>query len=312
MTAPRPVLANSNLMLTRRITQRTFLLRPDPKVVAIYNYCLAEAAARFGVPIYGWIAMSNHEHILTCDPKANYPEFIAHFRKMVAKAMNRHHKRNENFWSSEQANVVRLLEPRDCFERLIYILMNPVAADLVDRAADWPGASSLVQNLSGRPLTVRRPPGYFRDDGPMPEEVTLKVTRIPGYETLTDEEWREKILDEVRRAEERVRAERLKEHRGLLGRKGVLETDPQSRPGKEAQRSRVRPHLAARDPARRMEALRAIRSFRDAHRRAREKFRAGDRDAVFPNGTYQMRRLGARCVEDVLPPQTAPPLAAAG
>lgn len=303
MTAPRQVIAESHLMLTRRVTQRKLLLRPDARTVQIYTYCLAEAAERFNVTLYGWIAMSNHEHVLVCDLHGNGPEFMAHFRKMLAKAMNRYRGRSENFWSSEQANVVRLFQPTDLFEKLVYMLANPVAAELVDRASDWPGATSLMQNISGREVIVKRPVGYFRDKGPMPKEVVLRVTRIPGYEHLTADEWRDKLLGAVRHTEERARASRLATQRPVLGRKAVLATDPESRPSRAERPRRVRPHIAARDPKQRVEALRAMTSFRAAHRAARQRFRAGDREVIFPEGTYKMRRLGARCADD--PPRPA-------
>jgi len=46
---PRPVTPGDVLFLTRRCTQRQFLLRPDAKAVQIYLYCLAEAATRFDI-----------------------------------------------------------------------------------------------------------------------------------------------------------------------------------------------------------------------------------------------------------------------
>ena len=184
-------------MLTRRVTQRKFLLRPDKESVEIYNYCLAEAATRFDVQLYGWIAMGNHEHVIARDKHANLPEFMAHFRKMLAKAMNRHRGRAENFWSSQQANVVQLLEPEDTFAKLIYLLANPVAGHLVDRASDWPGAASLQQNLSGRAVVVNRPRGFFRSEGPMPPQVVLRVERIPASSTSPKRSGQEKILAAV-------------------------------------------------------------------------------------------------------------------
>jgi hypothetical protein len=47
-------------MLTRRCTQRQFLLRPDPVANLIYLYCLAEAAQRFEIVVILPMAMSNH------------------------------------------------------------------------------------------------------------------------------------------------------------------------------------------------------------------------------------------------------------
>src|SRR5262249_28550468 len=154
MTVARQVEAGRTHLMTRRCTQRQMLLRPDREVEQIYLYCLAEAAERYDITLNGFIAMSNHQHVILRDNHGNFPEFLAHVNKMIAKAMNTHLGRWENFWSAEQANAVYLVEAADRFAKLVYILANPVAAHLVDRVTDWPGASSLALNLSGRTQTI--------------------------------------------------------------------------------------------------------------------------------------------------------------
>src|SRR6186713_2576999 len=88
VTAPRQVVPGRTYLLTRRCTQRQYLLRPDRQVVRIYLYCLGEAAARFGITLHAWCVMSNHEHLLVRDDRGNFPEFLAHWHKMLAKALN--------------------------------------------------------------------------------------------------------------------------------------------------------------------------------------------------------------------------------
>ena len=62
--------------------------------------------------------------------------------------------------------------------------------------------------------------------------------------------------------------------------------------------TRRRPHIACADPARRVQALRALQTFRDDYRSAWVRFACGCRQAVFPAGTVWMRRhLGVRCRE---------------
>lgn len=50
MSVPREVLPARFYMITRRCTQRQFLLRPDRETNNNFLYCLAEAAARFDNP----------------------------------------------------------------------------------------------------------------------------------------------------------------------------------------------------------------------------------------------------------------------
>ena len=44
MTLPREVIPERFYMVTRRCTQRLFLLRPDSETNNVFLYCLAEAA----------------------------------------------------------------------------------------------------------------------------------------------------------------------------------------------------------------------------------------------------------------------------
>ena len=111
MSTPREVLPDRTYMITRRCTQRQFLMRPDRETNNAFIYCLAEAAARYRIEIIFTVAMSNHHHTGFHDPEGNYPAFLEHFHKFFAKCQNALRGRWENFWSSEQTSVVRLVDP---------------------------------------------------------------------------------------------------------------------------------------------------------------------------------------------------------
>jgi hypothetical protein len=265
------------------------LLRPDPEVGQIYLYCLGEAAARLSVTIHAFIAMSNHQHIILRDNLGNFPEFLAHLNKMLAKVMNARLGRWENFWAAEQANAVYLVEPVDRFDKLIYVLANPVNDDLVDRVTDWPGASSLGLNLTGRSVTVQRPCDFFDPEGNMPPEITLRVERPAGFEHLYEAEWTRRLRDALEEAEERARSKRRETGRGVLGRKAVLRAQPTDRPHTLEPRRGLRPHIACLDQARRRLELAALTAFRMARSQAWVRTIAGEPDVIFPLGTYRIR-----------------------
>ncbi|MBN9166023.1 MAG: transposase, partial [Myxococcales bacterium] len=84
MTLARQVVAGRTYLISRRCTQRQFLLRPDPMTEQIYLYCLGEAAQRYEITLHGFIAMSNHQHLLVRDNHANFPAFLAHLHKMLS------------------------------------------------------------------------------------------------------------------------------------------------------------------------------------------------------------------------------------
>jgi hypothetical protein len=51
MTQPREVLSGQFYLLTRRCTQRQFLLRPDPETNNAFPYCLAVAAEKYKIGV---------------------------------------------------------------------------------------------------------------------------------------------------------------------------------------------------------------------------------------------------------------------
>lgn len=295
MTAPRQVIASRTHLLTRSCTQRLLLLRPDSKVTEVYEYCLAEAAEHCGITIHGYGALSNHHHLVVRDNHGNLPEFLARMHRMMAKALNSRWGRGENFWAAEQPNAVHLVESHDRFDKLVYVLANPVAADLVDRVSDWPGACSLPLHLSGRSKVIKRPHGFFRKGGKMPEEVTLRIERVDGFEHLTDTEWRDKLAAAVSEREGNARALRLEKNVRVLGRKAVLRAKHTDQPRSPAPRGGLRPHLACRNRERRRLELAAVDAFRAAHRNARLRWSAGDRTVPFPFGTYRMLAFVVCC-----------------
>lgn len=291
MTAPRAIHPGQTYLITRRCTQRQFLLRPDETTERIFEYCLAEAAQRFGMRLIAWIALSNHYHLVLEDTFGLLPAFLAHLNKMLAKVLNARWRRAENLWASEQASAVWLVEATDVFDKAVYTLANPVAAELVDRLVDWPSASSL-RWLDGREVEVARPRVFFRDDGDMPSTVLLRAHAPTGWVGGMDA-WAESVRAAVEARESAVRRERLTSGRRIVGRRSVLRASPFGRPAAAVRRGGLRPTIACRNPGRREEELRALREFRNSYAAAREAACADARATViFPAGTYKLAREG--------------------
>ena len=285
----RQVIAGQTYLMTRRCTQRQFLLRPDRVVEDVVLYCLAVAAERFKIEVNGFIAMSNHQHLVIRDMLGNFPDFLAYHNKLVAKALNVHRNRRENFWATEQPNAVHLVEPEDRFAKLVYLLANPVASDLVDRVSDWPGVSSFSLHLSARTtMNVKRPRTFFLPNGKLPEEATLHLERVDGFDSLTDDEWASKIRDAVQVEEDRARRARTRAGRSVVGRKAVLRAAPTDTPRSLEERRKSRPFLACRNPVRRAREILAYFAFQRARRAAWCRLQEGESDVGFPLGTYRV------------------------
>src|SRR6188474_2088591 len=230
MSFPREVIPGRTYLITRRCTQRQFLMRPDRETNNAFIYCLAFAAQRSGVRVLFTTAMSNHHHTGIEDPNGNYPAFLELFHKLFAKCQNALRGRWENFWASEQTSVVRLVDPNDIVDKMTYALSNPVKDRLVEKAHHWPGASSLDALMHEKPLTATRPRHFFREDGAMPDDVSIEIRRPKAFDDLTDSAFAALVLERVRAVEADMAAERLRSGTHVLGRKAVLAQKWSDRP----------------------------------------------------------------------------------
>jgi hypothetical protein len=278
-------------MITRRCTQRQFLMRPDPATNNAFIYCLAEAAARFGIEVLFTTAMSNHHHTGIFDPLGRYPAFLEHFHKLFAKCQNALRGRWENFWASEQTSVVRLVDPDDMLDKMVYALANPVKDHLVAHVSAWPGVSSLTAVIRGDALHAERPRHFFRNDGDMPERVTLRFARLPGFEELSNEEFAALVGERIAAVEESAAAQRARAGVRPLGRAGVLAQRWRDRPANHEPRRQLDPRVAAKNKWRRIEALLRNKAFAQAYAAARASLLQGIRDVLFPAGTWWLHRF---------------------
>lgn len=288
MTLPREVVPGRFYLITRRCTQRQFLLRPDSETNNAFTYCLAEAAERYGIEVMLPVAMSNHHHTVIFDRFGTVPEFNEHFHKMFAKSQNALRGRWENLWSSEQVCVVRLVDRADVMSKLVYTATNPVKDRLVERVHQWPGVNGLSALLTQRPMRANRPKHFFRANGPMPEAVTLNLTVPP--ELGEPEQILQELREQVAAVESAVARERSRTGARVLGRRGVLRQSWRDSPTSQEPRRNLRPTIAARSTWSRIEAILRNRDFLIAYREARERWSVGEA-TVFPAGTYWLRRF---------------------
>jgi hypothetical protein len=208
--------------------------------------------------------------------------------------MNSLRGRWENFWSSEQTNVLRLVDPADVVDKLVYALTNPVKDNLVAKVTDWPGFNSFAALLSGESVSAMRPGHFFREDGPMPPDATLTFSRPPGFESMSHEEFAGMLRSRVESVEADAETKR---RASVLGRQAILGQDWRDSPCSLEARRDLTPRVAAKSKWSRIEALQRNKDFGNNYRRAFEAFRMGIKDVLFPAGTFWLRRFAAAVCE---------------
>ena len=285
---PRQVVPGCFYLITRRCTQRMFLLRPDEETNNAFLYCLIDAALRFGIDLLMMCAMSNHYHSVIHDRDGRLPEFLEHFHKLLARSQNCLRGRWENMWAPEQTSVVRLVTRGAVIDKMVYTATNPVKDGLVDRVHHWPGVNGYAALVFGRTLRATRPRHFFRPSGPMSESVELDLvipeTLGPAAELIED------FKERVKAEEDAARTERMVRGWKVVGRRDVLEQDWRGRPTTLEPRRQLSPRVASRNVWARVEALLRDREFLRSYARARADWLAG-LETTFPIGTYWLRRF---------------------
>jgi REP element-mobilizing transposase RayT len=249
----------------------------------VFLYVLALAARRYDIRIHAYCVLSNHAHIILSDPHARLPAFQQFLDGIVAKALNAFHGRWENFWAPDTYSAVKLSTTSDILDKVTYVLANPVVAGLVPHGREWPGLWSAPEQI-GTAIEVRRPDFFFSRNGTLPETVTLRISRPPGFPST--ESFRRDLDASLDHQEKRA----AHEHRGrFLGVARVLAQDPTSRPRPAEPRRGLNPRVAARDKWKRIELLQRLIAFLRAYDKAWIAMRAGRPRVIFPYGTYHLR-----------------------
>jgi len=290
VSAPRPVFPGRIQFITRSCTQHQFLLRPDDETNNAYIYLLAVASQRFDVRIVLPQLMSNHHHGVVDDPLGNQVEFREHFHKLMAKSQNCLRGRWENLWATVEPSVVEVLTDDDLLEKLVYVATNPVKDHLVEKVHHWIGPKFVNALLTGKPLKATRPKHFFRENGPMPAKVELRLL-LPDH--IEDKPaFLAKLRRRITEVEELYAAERRATGRRVVGRRRLLRQSPFGRPDSVEPRRTLNPRVASRDKCLRIETLQRNKIWESEYREARARWVAGE-DAEFPYGTYWLQRHAA-------------------
>jgi hypothetical protein len=292
MSYPRRLLPGMTVLITRRALRRTMLLRPDAELNSLVMYCLAVLSARFSIVVHHFTVMSNHYHLVATDPMGQLPNFLREFDRTVALSAKVLRGWEGALWDHEKPSIVELRTEQAVIEKIAYCMANPVAAHAVRRAQQWPGLTVTPEQLGRMSFTVARPDYYFDAKNPQwPATATLCLA-LPQL-SMSAALIRDAVALELAHLEAEAHARAEATGARFLGVQKVLATSPYDRATScEPLRDR-NPSFAVgrgqRDAF--FEAVRVLREFRLAYRRAVQAWRAKVRDVVFPAGTWVMRHL---------------------
>lgn len=289
MTAPRQHIPGQAVLITRRTSERRYFLRPDNFLDQVLPYEVGKASSRHDQKIYAAVAMSNHIHFCIGDPNGDRSKFMQDAMSGIARVTNRHLERSGHFWDARRYGDTVLLDVNALERKLLYIWLNPVHAGLVERAEDWPGFMILPRHW-GTKITIEKPDRFYGRQSP--EKVAFIPSPPPGYEHLSLHEVRTHFEDLLRRAEDKIAADRKSENLTIEGIDKILALVPTSSPCTPSPLGAISPRFASLDTALLTRAYESYANFLETYQVRRQRWLKGSKakKTVFPCGTVWLRR----------------------
>jgi len=282
-------------MITRRTSERRMFLKPGPAVTAMFLYLLAWAAGLHGVQVLCAYVGSTHYHLVVYDPNGRVSCFCERLNSMLARALNYRWQRvKAAFWDNQELNLVRLVDADAVIDKASYCAANPTQDGVLEAPSDWPGVWLTAADL-GKTMTFKRPKTkFFGKRSKMPLEVSMTLQLPPMLAHLTPEEYTTRHDTALQSKVDAAVAERRAANKRFLGLEKLAKTRHTRRARKREKSgaaNTIRPRIACSCLQGRIQALLELKAFDAAYTKARKRFADGERDVVFPAGTYQLRLL---------------------
>jgi hypothetical protein len=281
--------------ITTRTLQGMLLLRPGSLLNDIILGVLGRAQRLYQVEIHAYCFLSTHYHLLiTVEDAGQLCRFMTFFNSNLAREVARLTGWKEKIWSRRYQHIVISGEEEAQVARLKYVLAHGPKENLVPSPLDWPGVHSAKPMIEGgeiqgtwfnrtREYTARRK-GQELPREEITQAETVVLTPLPCWSSSSPEAYRRQVAFLVDQIVAEAKAERDRLGIEPLGREAVLRQNPLTRPGR-LKKSPAPLFHAFRRRVRRL-LYEAYTAFVAAFREASSKLRGGDRNAVFPIGSF--------------------------
>ena len=266
---------------------------------AILGYA-AKFSQRYNVALYALAIEGNHIQGPAHFPNCNRASFMRDLNSAVARAVPRYAPEypGGRFWG-RRYSAEFLPAPEDIEEYFFYTVLQPVQDGLVERISDYPGYNCFHDAIHGvaRTFKVVRWADYYNAVRANPrlsvedftDCVTLKYTRIPGYENHSRQEYVELMKRKLEERRSRIVAERRKQGLCFAGKSTIQLTKRGATPTKTKRSSITshRPRVLSKCPLRRATVKAWYFQIYAEYRSVSARYRAGEWQTPFPEGTYR-------------------------
>ncbi len=270
---------------------------------------VAKYTIKYEVKLYALALEGNHMHNVSKFPKANRADFTRESHSMIADAVKRNCSNYEpgSLWHRRYSS--EFLPDADSIEEyLFYTALQPVHDGLVDKISEYPGYNFFNNAISGikRKFKVFNRAKYndqirygaSANKQDFIDEFELVYERLPGYEDLTQAEYKKLMLEKLEK--HRLKAIKKRQEKGksaCLGRENLLKVKAGSRPKntKTTGRFENRPRVLSPDNKVRHASKAWYFNIYFEYKECSAKYREGDLSVEFPPGTYKPPKFTCAC-----------------
>ena len=287
------------LITTRTIGSKLWFVN-NPELEKYVLSFLAKYQEKYEVILYAFIIMGNHYHLVASFPKANKSAFLQSFNSIFARLTS---SRVEQFdggrvWA-RRARTQILPRDEDIEHWSFYCALNSVSSGLLENHNEYSGYNSFFDNIyrNERKFKLvdwsdynnRSRANKSLTTKDCTHTYTLKFSRLPGYDKLTNKQYKNRMLRSIEERRVATVQKRLAEGKGFASKETLLAVEPGTAPKstKTSQRHTPRPLVLTLCMETKRACVDALFVIAATFKEASKKYRAGDFTAVFPCGTYR-------------------------
>ena len=264
----KPEFPDEVVFITSRTNLSRLWFKLTPELCEFFHGALARYQEFYEVDIYGFCLMGNHYHLLA-----------------------------RKFWGRPYKFQI-VPESEDIINWFLYTILNPVSSGITTNptALGRPNALSVIREGSNRVCRWFNRTNYENAKRKNPNvnkeryytNHTLKISRLPGLEDLTDGQYIARIEELVRERREKILAERRSKGLGYLGEKNLRLQKAGVKPRftKTSTRESYNPLVLSLCQKARQRVLKVYLNIADCYKVASHKFRNRMKGYVFPQNTY--------------------------
>ena len=286
-----------NFVTTRSLESRLWFVNNPALETATLSY-LAKFAARYEAKVYAVALEGNHIQGPIKFPKENRSHFMRDINSCVARAASRIGNHPGGRFCARRYSNEFLPNGEDIEEYFFYTVLQPVKDGLVPKISEYPGYNCFHDAVTGikRKFKVVRWAEYNAAKRRDPtikiidytDTVFLQYERLPGYENLSQQEYKKLMIQKLERRRLQIVEERAAKGLGFVGRDKLKQTATGSLP-RSTKKSTIKDHrpriLCICDKIRHEYKVWYFDIYFKYKSAARD-YRLGKPNVVFPKGTY--------------------------